>query len=136
MSLNKKGQLREVAKFVCRELRKKSTEAEQIMWKFLRNRNMEGRKFLRQHPLFYDLTGKDSFFVADFYCHEERLIIELDGEYHKYRITEDIIRSNIINNLGIRVIRFKNEEVLNDLSNVIKEIKNNLLFNSTPRPFS
>ncbi|MCZ7608579.1 MAG: endonuclease domain-containing protein [Ignavibacterium sp.] len=136
MSLNKKKELRELAKVVCRDLRKNSTEAEQLLWKFLRNRKLEGRKFLRQHPLFYDLTGRESFFVADFYCHEERLIIEVDGEYHKYRLTEDNIRGNIVNYLGIRIIRFTNEDVLNNLSKVIKEIKNNLLVNSTPRPFS
>lgn len=85
MSLNRKNKLLEVAKTVCRELRKNSTKVEKILWEYLRNRNLLNKKFYRQYPLFYDLTGRESFFVADFYCHEEKLVIELDGEYHKYR---------------------------------------------------
>ncbi len=101
MSLNKKWELRELAKVFCRDLTKKSTKAEQILWRSLRNRYLDGRKFLRQHPLFYDLNGKESFFIADFYCYEEKLIIELDGEYHKYRLAEDNLRSDIIKYFGI-----------------------------------
>jgi len=136
MSLNKKWELRELAKVFCRDLRKKSTKAEQILWKSLRNRYLDGRKFLRQHPLFYDLNGKESFFIADFYCYEEKLIVELDGEYHKYRLAEDNLRSDIIKYFGIRIIRFKNEKVIDDLPSVINEIKNNFFANSTPNPFS
>lgn len=126
MSLNKERELREIAKIICRELRRNATDAETIMWKALRNRNLDGKKFLRQHPLFYDVTGKESFFVADFYCYEENLMIELDNEYHQYRLAEDRLRTDIINHLGIRVIRFRNEEVENNLQAVLKEIKNNL----------
>lgn len=97
---------------------------------------MEGKKFLRQHPLLYDLTVKESFFVADFYCHEARLGFEFDGEYHKYRLTEDKQRTDIINFLKIRVIRFKNEEVINNLQAVLNKIKNNLVINSSPNSFS
>ena len=67
--------------------------------------------------------GKESFFVADFYCHEERLVIELDGLIHQYRLKEDKDRTEIIKYLGIKVLRFKNEEVINDLSKVLEEIK-------------
>lgn len=84
---------------------------------------------MRQHPLFYDIAGKESFFIADFYCHEEKLVIELDSIYHKYRFKEDKNRTQIINFLGMRVIRFKNEEVINDLENVIKKIRNNFTKN-------
>ncbi|GAB4298240.1 MAG: DUF559 domain-containing protein [Ignavibacteriaceae bacterium] len=126
MSLNKKSKLSKIAKVICRELRKNSTEAENILWDSLRNRKLDNKKFLRQHPLFYDITGKESFFIADFYCHEERLVIELDGQYHKYRLTEDKLRTEIISLLGLKVIRFKNEEVVNNLQVVLKEIRNNL----------
>jgi very-short-patch-repair endonuclease len=124
MSLNRKRELAGIAKVVCRELRKKSTQAEIILWSVIRNRKLEGRKFLRQHPLFFDMTGKVSFFVADFYCHEEKLIIELDGKYHKYRLKEDEERSRILDFLGLSVIRFKNEKIINNLDKVINEIKN------------
>ena len=83
MSLNIKKQLVEVAKVVCRDLRKNSTNAEKLFWQAVRNKKFEERKFLRQHPFFHDVTGKETFFVADFYCHEEKLIIELDGKYPK-----------------------------------------------------
>ena len=125
MSLNKKNELSEIAKTFCRELRKNSTEAEQILWNVIRNRKLEGRKFLRQHPLYYDISGKESFFVADFYCHDERLIIELDGEYHKYRLKEDEQRTKILNYMGLRVMRIKNENIINKLDKVIVDIITN-----------
>jgi len=111
MSLNSKQKLVEVSKTVCRELRRRSTNSEKILWEHLRNRNLLIKKFYRQYPLFYDLKGRESFFVADFYCYEEKLVIELDGEYHKYRLTEDIERTLILDSLGLKVIRFTNKEV-------------------------
>lgn len=93
-----------------------------MLWNSVRNRQLDMKKFLRQHPLFYDSTGKESFFVADFYCHEEKLIIELDGVYHKYRLTEDQNRTQILNSLGLKVIRFNNEEVINNLPDVLRKI--------------
>ena len=108
---------------VCRDLRKNSTNAEKLFWQAVRNKKFEERKFLRQHPFFHDVTGKETFFVADFYCHEEKLIIELDGKYHKYRLKEDEKRTEILNYLGVRVIRFSNEDVIKDLNNVLKKVK-------------
>lgn len=125
MSLNKRIELSNIAKVVCRELRQSATEAENIMWDRIRNRKLNDKKFLRQHPIFYDLSGKESFFVADFYCHEEKLIIELDGQYHKYRLNEDKNRTNILKLLGFRVIRFSNEEVIKDMDATLNKIKNN-----------
>ena len=123
MSLNIKKQLVEVAKVVCRDLRKNSTNSEKLLWQAVRNKKIEEKKFLRQHPFFHDVTGKETFFVADFYCHEEKLIIELDGKYHKYRLKEDEKRTEILNYLGVRVIRFRNKDVIKDLNNVLKKVK-------------
>jgi very-short-patch-repair endonuclease len=89
MSLNKRRKLVEIAKVVCRDLRKNETESEKVLWTAIRNRNLKGKKFYRQHPIFYDVTGKEAFFVADFYCFTEKLLIELDGKYHRYRLKED-----------------------------------------------
>ena len=100
MSLNKKSELAEIAKSVCRELRNNPTKAEMALWQSLRRKEICGRKFLRQYPFFYDITGKESFFVVDFYCHKEKLIGELDGKYHKYRLKEDEERTMILNYLG------------------------------------
>jgi very-short-patch-repair endonuclease len=115
MSLNRKRELTEVAKVVCRDLRKKSTKAEKIFWESVRNKKLLDKKFYRQYPLFYDITGKESFFIADFNCHERKLIIELDGVIHKYRLKKDKEREEILNYLGLKIIRFRNDEVLNNL---------------------
>ena len=123
MSLNNKNKLVDVAKVVCRDLRKNSTSAEKLLWKAIRNKNFEGKKFYRQYPFFHDITGKEIFFVADFYCHEDKLIIELDGKYHQYRLLKDEARTRILNSLGLKVIRFNNEEIINDLNTVLATIK-------------
>ena len=125
MNLNSKSKLAEIAKVVCRELRKNSTKAEKIFWESVRNKNFCSKKIYRQYPIFHDITGKETFFVADFYCYEEKLIIELDGEYHQYRLKEDKERTEILNYLGLRVIRFSNDEVINNLTEVLNKIKNN-----------
>ena len=123
MSLNKKYELAQVAKIVSRDLRRKATNAEKIFWETVRDKRLLNKKFYRQHPLFYDFYGVESFFIADFYCYEERLIIELDGPVHQYRLKEDIVRTDILNSLGLRVIRFRNEQVENNLTQVLEEIK-------------
>ena len=130
MSLNNKSNLTEVAKILCRELRKNSTPAERLLWEKLRNRNFLGKKFYRQHPVFHDVTGRETFFIADFYCFSDRLIIEIDGEYHKFRLQDDAERTDILNHLGLNVLRFSNEEVINNLDEVLSKIKNALMLNS------
>lgn len=123
MSLNQKRELREIAKTLCRQLRKNSTESEKIFWEKVRNKKFQDKKFYRQYPIFYDLLGTESFFIADFYCHEERIIIELDGEIHKYKLREDEKRTEILNQLGLRVLRFSNEEIIYDLSDALQKLK-------------
>jgi very-short-patch-repair endonuclease len=123
MSINKKVELTEIAKSICRELRNNPTKAEIILWESLRRKRIFGKKFLRQFSFFHDITGRETFFVGDFYCHEEKLIIELDGKYHQYRLKEDEERTRILNHLNLRVIRFKNEEVINNINYVLSEIK-------------
>jgi len=61
MSLDKRKQLSIIAKKLCRELRVNQTESEKILWGRIRNRQLLGKKFLRQHPIFFDLTGKETF---------------------------------------------------------------------------
>lgn len=122
MSLNKKKELVQVAKVVCRELRQTSTRAEKIFWTAVRNRNLCNKKFDRQFPVFHDITGKETFFIADFYCFEEKLIVEIDGPIHAYRLAEDKLRTEILNSLGLRVIRFRNEEVEKNLNLVLREL--------------
>ena len=100
-----------------RLLRHGMTEAERVLWNELKNRKMNGMKFRRQHPIHY--------YIADFYCHEKKLIIEVDGGIHKNKsIREhDENRSAEFEKMGISVIRVTNEQVLNSLGEVIDKIK-------------
>ena len=109
MDSNKK--VRFVAKKLSRELRKKSTNAEKILWNTVRSRKLNNCKISRQVPIFYDFKGIEKFFIADFYCHEKKLVIEVDGGYHKTQKEYDKSRSEIINLLGIKVIRSTNNEI-------------------------
>jgi len=97
---------------VARELRKNPTPAEALLWKHLRNRQFRGWKFLRQHPIAYGNMNENFFSVADFYCHEKRLIIEVDGSIHDDRKDKDAHRDHILGIYGYRVIRLTNEDVL------------------------
>ncbi|MFZ0456049.1 MAG: DUF559 domain-containing protein [Ignavibacteriaceae bacterium] len=100
MSLNNKIKLEEIAKIVCRDLRRNSTKAEKILWVAVRYRKFYGKKFYRQYPIFQDITGKETIFITDFFSFEEKLIVEVDGKCHKYKLKEDKERTKILNNLG------------------------------------
>jgi len=111
---------------LARELRKNCTPSEKTLWKELRNRKLQGIKFFRQHPLIYEEDRKTlHFFIADFYSAELKLVVELDGKIHDYQKDYDRERDLIIRSLGLRVLRFKNEELANidDLKSKIKSFK-------------
>ena len=99
-----------------RELRQESTEAEKLLWAELRSRKLNGLKFRRQHPL--------DKFIVDFYCNERKLVIELDGSVHDKKINKeyDDARTAMLAGLNIIVLRFKNEDVTNNLKEVIRKI--------------
>ena len=127
MSLNHKKELSLIAKQFCRNLRANQTNSERLIWEFVRNRNLLGKKFLRQHPIFYDLLGKESFYICDFYSHELKLVIENDGQKHQYEKFKDAERDEIMNLLGLYVLRIQNEEIENSISKVIDKIKNSIV---------
>lgn len=81
------------------------------------------KKFRRQHPLFHDILGRETFYIPDFYCHDVRLAVELDGKIHLKQRERDRIRKEIINLLGITVLRFKNEEVENNMDGVLRTLR-------------
>ena len=111
-----------------RELRKNQTPAEKILWSRIRNRKLNGNKFLRQHPIPYlGYNNKPNYFIADFYCDDKKLIIELDGRIHEFQEEYDQNREAILADLGLLVIRFKNEE-LDDIENILRFI-NKILIN-------
>ncbi len=99
-----------------RALRKESTSPEIKLWSILRNRQMNGLKFRRQHPV--------EKYIADFYCDELRLIIELDGESHftTEGKVSDAVRSKFLQEKGYKIIRFSNEEIGESLEAVIQSI--------------
>ncbi len=122
MSLSNDPGLRTIAKERCRNLRRNETEAEKCFWKAVRNRRFLGLKFRRQHPIFFDYLGKETFYIADFYCHEKALVVEIDGKIHDFQIAQDRFRTMVINLKGIQVVRFENAQVLNNPSSVLKEL--------------
>jgi len=113
------------------DLRKSMTPAENILWERLRNRQLKGYKFRRQHPL------KD--FIVDFFCYDAMLVIEVDGAVHDndYQNERDFQRAQILKRFGIKEIRFKNDEVVNHIDLVIQKIEaklENKLRNSSLPP--
>ncbi len=110
-------------KEVCRSLRKNSTPAEKLFWQVVRNRKVKGYKFNRQYPIVFEINDVRRFFIADFYCHQLRLVIEIDGGIHEKQKDYDKLRSEIINKLGLQVFRFSNIEVLNEIDVVIEKLE-------------
>ena len=106
-----------------RKLRRNSTDAELRLWHFLRNRNLVGHKFRRQHPL--------PPYVVDFVCIEAKLIVELDGGQHLEKIPHDEKRTAFLKLKGYRVIRFWNDDALLKTEVVLEEILRVL---GTPHP--
>jgi very-short-patch-repair endonuclease len=110
-------------KEITQHLRNNATPSEAKLWKYLRRKQIDGRRFLRQYAIIYDSDGDEHFFyVPDFYCFKENLAIELDGKIHLYQKEKDTNRDEILNNLGIKVLRFQNEE-LENIENVLERIK-------------
>ncbi|HPE70639.1 MAG TPA: endonuclease domain-containing protein [Candidatus Competibacter sp.] len=99
-----------------RELRKNMTEAEQVLWKRLRRKQILGLPFYRQKPL--------AHYIVDFYCARAMLVIELDGSQHHTQDAQrdDAVRTKTLETMGLRVLRFDNRQVLLELEAVIGAI--------------
>jgi cyclase len=99
------------------ELRKNPTHEELLLWQHLKANNL-GVRFKRQHPI--------SMYIADFYCHELKIVIEIDGSVHNLKEVKelDMVREGDIKSFGIKVIRFQNSEIKNNIENVINQLKN------------
>jgi very-short-patch-repair endonuclease len=110
-----------------RRLRKNSTDAERLIWGHLRNRNLEGIKFRRQQPL--------GPYIVDFVSIEKKLVIELDGGQHSTNKAFDEDRDHFINSEGYRVLRFWNNELLQNTEGVLERIRQEILKDTpSPRP--
>lgn len=110
---------------LAKQLRNNQTEAELFLWGHLNFITISGVRFKRQHPILY--------FIADFYCHKAKLIIEVDGGYHNLpeQYIYDKNRDKELEEFGLKVIRFTNEQVFNNIENVLniieEEINNKLM---------
>lgn len=102
-----------------KDLRNNLTSAEAALWMELKGKQLDGRKFRRQHSV--------GSYILDFYCPVEKLCIELDGAGHftLEGMAYDKKRTEYLNSLNIRVIRFKNLEVFEQMEKVLSEIKSN-----------
>jgi very-short-patch-repair endonuclease len=95
-------------------LRKSMTDAERLLWRYLRNRELGGWKFRRQYPV--------GHFIVDFICLEKNIVIEVDGGQHDENKELDLQRSAYLNRVGYRVLRFWNNEVLQETEAVLSSI--------------
>jgi len=108
---------------LCRWLRRNATPAEQVFWSLVRNRQFDGIKFFRQHPLVVEEESRERIFIADFYCRSERLVVEIDGGIHETQRDYDRLRTCLLNKEGIQVVRFSNDEVLHHPAKVKKQLE-------------
>lgn len=99
-----------------KQLRGRMTQEEEKLWNRLKGKQIGGLRFRRQHPI--------ETFIVDFYCHSAKLVIELDGTIHLQQRAEDEKRTEAIEKYNIQVIRFTNEDIIDDLNSVITVITN------------
>jgi very-short-patch-repair endonuclease len=109
-----------------KEMRQRPTLAERRLWRVLRKGQVSGYRFRRQQVI--------SGFIVDFYCHALRLVIEVDGPVHDDSIRADRERDDVLCGLGLRVLRFSNDAISNDLARVLAEIHATLAEVKTPSP--
>ncbi len=100
-------------------LRKRPTDAEKLLWKQLRLKQIEGFKFRRQQPI-------DNY-IVDFVCFEKRIVIEVDGGQHATQSEDDIARDTYLRRQEFKVLRFWNNEVLQNINGVLEVIRESCL---------
>ena len=113
-------------KSLARKLRHQSTDAERMLWKYLRAHRMVGYKFKRQVVI--------EPYIVDFICLEARLIVEADGGQHLEQVESDLKRSLFLESLGYKVVRFWNHEILCDIHSVLEQIHSCLIEPPSPQP--
>jgi very-short-patch-repair endonuclease len=108
-----------------RQLRRDQTDVEGKLWSRLRARQLSGAKFRRQYPI--------GAFIADFCCYERRLVIELDGGHHAEHVDADQSRTDFFVSQGYRVLRFWNNEVIENIDGVLEQIVHTLTLSLSQR---
>ncbi|MDD2365259.1 MAG: endonuclease domain-containing protein [Desulfuromonadaceae bacterium] len=102
-----------------RELRNNATDAERLLWQQLRNRQVEGVKFRRQQPI--------ESYIVDFVCFDKKVIIELDGGQHSENRDYDMQRDSCLTSNGFTVLRFWNNDVIENIEGVLEVIRQRCL---------
>jgi type I restriction enzyme M protein len=118
--------MKEIKKIFARILRKDQTKAEKTVWELLRKRKFKDLKFRRQHVI--------EGFVLDFYCHELRLGIEVDGGIHLKRKDYDRLRQDVIESEGIKMIRIQNKELIGTRKMALQKLEEIIVHRSVPLP--
>jgi very-short-patch-repair endonuclease len=103
---------------MAKALRKRQTDAENLLWRHLRAKQLEGVKFRRQAPL--------GNYIVDFVSFERKIIIEIDGGHHALQEEKDLAREEWLKTQGFKIFRFWNNQVLKELDGVIEVIRKNL----------
>ena len=114
------AEVAEKMKEIARKLRKTATKSEEILWEALRNRGLDNYKFRRQHPI--------ASFVVDFFCHQQNLIVEVDGSIHDLPEQQELDRQRqqILESMGYGFVRVSAHQVETDLPQVFYTIRNAL----------
>jgi len=97
-----------------KELRREMTPAEKVLWQEVRAKKL-GVRFRRQQVI--------QGFIVDFYCHKAALVVEVDGDIHDLQQEEDARREKALSALGLRIVRFRNDEVVRNVSAVVRKIR-------------
>ena len=101
-----------------KELRREMTSAEKLLWQEVRAKRL-GVRFRRQQII--------AGFIVDFYCHKAGLVVEVDGDIHDLQQDEDARREKVLREMGLRIVRFRNDEIMKNLSTVVRKIKEMVL---------
>jgi very-short-patch-repair endonuclease len=109
-----------------RALRRNMTDAERSIWRILRSSQIDGHRFRRQVPF--------GPYIADFVCHDARLIIEIDGGQHDRSVPDEVKRTRFLQDQGYRILRFWNNEVLSNLEGVRAILAHDLRRHPHPNP--
>lgn len=111
-----------------RKLRSDATLAEHKLWFFLKAKKLGGFKFRRQHGI--------GPYIVDFYCSEKRMVIEIDGDIHALpeNIKKDYLRTGYLKKLGLQVLRYTNEDVLNNIEALLEHLHSHLVDQTSTSP--
>jgi very-short-patch-repair endonuclease len=113
-----KRRIKQITTNHARSLRRNMTDAERMLWKAVRNKQIAGYRFRRQYPI--------GIYIADFACLEKKCVIELDGGQHQTQLEQDDLRTHYLHKQGWIVLRFWNNDVLSNVSGVLSMIVSTL----------